>query len=479
MTRTSLLRVLGVLAMSVGFYALALSIVGALCWLPWAQAHYEHHLGPAGILCGVLGAWLLFALLPRPTKFIPPGLPLDRDEHPRLQKLVHELAHKTGERTPDEIYIVPEATAFTYMQRRWLGLKKVRAIGLGLPLLATLSEQELSAVIVHEFGHHRGGELRVVPWLVGARRALGRTLENLNDSVLWLHWPFIWYARWFMRVTFKISREQEFAADALAARVVGAQHVMSALERICEVEFQWSHFWAGEALPMLKCGYRPPLLDGFRMFQSVVDHWPSTLEAARKALNRETSDQDTHPSLNDRLAALTAYGSAADIGDRPAWELLDHGRDIEHGTLIAVCEPDALATLKPLAWENAAHELWLPRWRETLAPYQAAFANLSLDSVPDVLRDRAQWTQRLRRGLAVLSPEAESKRLTSLLGMWFGLELIDAHGFDIESLPGRPLRVLRGTLSCTPHELMSKLADGTESTESFRALCADIRAGSG
>lgn len=471
---SSLPRALVVLAMSLGFYLFAFVIAGALFWLPWAQVKYEHHVGAAGILCAIAGAWLVFALLPRRVKFEAPGQPLALDEHIRLCALVNEVAALTGEPTPDEIYLVPEATAFTFVRRKWLGLKRLRIIGIGLPLLATFTREELAAVIAHEFGHHRGGDLRVTPWLTGTRRALARTLDDLADSILWLHLPFIWYARWFLRVTFKLSREQELAADALAARTVGAEHMASALARLHQIGPQWSVYWEQEVLPVLSSGHRPPLLEGFSIFQREASEQPALAKAFREARDRSTSEHDTHPALSERLAALGIPNPTLSNGGGSAALLLDSARDVELRTLAAVIKPEVIDSLNRLGWEQVPRELWLPRWRETLVPHQQQLAGLRLTSLPDVLRERGQWAQRMRQGVASLSPEAERRWVTGLMGTWLAVQLVDLHGFEVDTLPGRPICLRHGDLILTPHDLVKRIAEGAEGVCEFQELLAQI-----
>jgi len=55
------------------------------------------------------------------------------------------------------------------------------------------------------------------------RAAIGRTLEGLRDS--WISAPFRLYARLFLKLTQAVSREQEFLADELAARLAGRKAI--------------------------------------------------------------------------------------------------------------------------------------------------------------------------------------------------------------------------------------------------------------
>ena len=48
------LRAVMALAWWAGFYLLGLALVGALLWVPWAEAVYSRQLGLSGVLAGAL-----------------------------------------------------------------------------------------------------------------------------------------------------------------------------------------------------------------------------------------------------------------------------------------------------------------------------------------------------------------------------------------------------------------------------------------
>jgi heat shock protein HtpX len=78
--------------------------------------------------------------------------------------------------------------------------------------------------------------------------------------------PFIWYGKAFLRITNAISRRQEFAADAIAARAVGRDVHVEALRRIHALAPGFDVYWAEDVVPALAAGVRPPLLAGFSGF---------------------------------------------------------------------------------------------------------------------------------------------------------------------------------------------------------------------
>jgi Zn-dependent protease with chaperone function len=111
--------------------------------------------------------------------------------------------------------------------------------------MQVLTIAEMRAVLAHEFGHYYGGDTRLAPWIYKTREAILRTVGHLSRRGSILQFPFVFYARLFMRVTQAISRAQEYAADALAARTVGGGRSSAA----CDAPSAWR-------LPMTPTGAR-------------------------------------------------------------------------------------------------------------------------------------------------------------------------------------------------------------------------------
>jgi heat shock protein HtpX len=228
-------RFAAAVALTVGFYVLALVIAAALIAGPilgWVlNGTGNLWLTITGLFLGVS---ILFAIVPRRLKFEAPGLKIGEREQPRLFALIRREAEAAGEPVPDELYLTLDANAAVTQASR-----RSRVLILGIPLLHILSERELRGVLAHEFGHYSGGDTRLGPWIHRTRDTIIRTVQQLSDgdgdeswSQKLVRQPFIWYGNAFLRITAAISRRQEFAADACAVRSVGRAAHVSALERI-------------------------------------------------------------------------------------------------------------------------------------------------------------------------------------------------------------------------------------------------------
>ena len=97
-------------------------------------------------------------------------------------------------------------------------------------------------MLAHEFGHYYGGDTKLGPWIYKTRAAIGRTLQALQgdsdrgfDIYAIIQAPFRWYGNMYLRTTLAISRAQEFAADRLAARVIGSAAMIEGLRTVHRV----------------------------------------------------------------------------------------------------------------------------------------------------------------------------------------------------------------------------------------------------
>jgi heat shock protein HtpX len=298
-------RFAAAIALTIAFYALALVIVAALlaaAILPWVLGgHSNLWVTVTGV---VLAGSILWAIVPRRLAFSPPGVRLTRATQPRLLAVIDKEAAACGERVPDEVYATFEVNAAVLEVNRHR-----RVMIVGLPLLHLVSERGLRAVIAHEFGHYAGGDTRLGPWIHRTRAAIGRTIGRLSRDGGWtrraVRAPFVWYGNAFLRITSAISRREEFAADARAARRGGRDVYVDTLRRVGAYAPAFDAYWANEVAPLLSAGRRPPIGAGFSAFIRADTISRAANEHLRRELaERRTDPYDSHPSRAERIAAL-------------------------------------------------------------------------------------------------------------------------------------------------------------------------------
>ena len=246
-----------------GFYGLAAGMAFALAWIPYATWTYGHrfNLRLAAFCLG--GAYLILrAIVPSRDRFEAPGPRLRSERQPRLFEEIRGIAAASGQEMPAEVYLVPDVNAWVAQRGGVMGVGGRRIMGLGLPLLQAVSVSEMRAIVAHEFGHYFGGDVKLGPLIYRTREALVRTVIALHQHSGFLQKPFEWYAALFFRVTHAVSRHQELQADALAARIAGADALARGLRTVHGAGLAFGTYWAQEVAPVLGAGYLPPLAVG-------------------------------------------------------------------------------------------------------------------------------------------------------------------------------------------------------------------------
>jgi Zn-dependent protease with chaperone function len=213
----------------VGFYVLALAIIAGLLYVPYAEVIYLHRIDRLTLFSVIGAGVILWGILPRVDRFSAPGPQLTVENQPRLFAALDDVARSAEQEMPREVYLVPDMNAWVAQRGGVMGFGSRRVMGVGLPLLQTLTVSQLRAVLAHEFGHYYGGDTALGPWIYKTRAAIGRTLHGLSQHTPLLMKPFEWYGKAFLRITHAISRRQELAADALSARVSGTSTTIDAL----------------------------------------------------------------------------------------------------------------------------------------------------------------------------------------------------------------------------------------------------------
>jgi heat shock protein HtpX len=470
-SRSIAIRAALALALMVGFYLLAVGIAAALLAIPLLEVRYLGHLTGKITLVAVMGAGtILWSILPRRDRFEDPGPRLEPAEHPRLFAAIREVARATGQAMPVEVFLVPQLNAWVAQRGGIMGFGSRRVMGLGLPLLEALGVRQLKAVLAHEFGHYHGGDTRLGPWIYVTRAAIGRSIGQLERQGSALAKPFEWYGHAFLRITHAVSRRQEFTADALAARAVGAEAQREALRTIYSASDAFDRYWRDELVPALQHGLRPPVASGYRHYLAAAPVVPAVAASLEQAMAQTASDPyDTHPSLAERLAALDGLpeGESRSLDSR-ALTLLDRLSELE-ARLIEFLAP-ADATFQAVAWEEMGERLWRPFWRERAAQHAGGLAGVTLADLP--AHAAALSALAVRLGLATSVEEAEDQEPAAgwVVGVAVSTVLAD-RGWTLGAMPGEDVTLRRESDVVRPFTLLRDLAAGTIARGDWILLC--------
>ena len=459
-------------AAAAGFWVLGIVLVLSFVAAAWGIFVYapEHVLGAVASL--FLAVWVVVGFTPRIRPANKASMPLAETEHPRLHAFVRELALRAGMQRPDALVLFHAANAFAELGRKRFFGRRHSIVGLGLPMLSTLTTSELGAIVAHELGHHVAGDVRLGPWVHGTRRAIARAVDRLEGSSFWLHLPFVAYAELFLKKSSEISRAQEVEADRVAARVAGACAAASALRKTEVLSTAWETYFASEVVPLLDKARVPPLLEGFELYWRAAQT-PNTpaFRSLERALARAQASHvdDTHPSLDERIALLGDPPPASDASPSALALLDDVGRAEDH--VVRAIMRDPAGNLEPIAWDAIVDAVWLPAWRDAVAEHGDVLRALSPSALPTTLFEGSrELAQATRRGLAIFSPVAERQRIVGLLGAWLAVHLAD-RGYRLTAPPGYVVTAEGEGASLEPFAMVSALADGTINRQAWRARC--------
>jgi heat shock protein HtpX len=450
-----------------GFYLLALGMVGALLFGAWWAIFRVQPSSILLIVCGVGMAYgalrILWASFPRRIKFQVPGVLLDPARHPKLFEEIRRIARDTRQRIPSEVYLIADVNASVSHRGSILGLFPKRVMEIGLPLIKVVTASQFRSILVHEFGHYVGGDTRLGPWIYRTHAAIARTVEALegNDSI-W-RFPFLAYARMFTRVSLSVAQQQELAADALAAKIAGANATAQAMRAIENASNAFPGFVNDEFLPILNADFRPSFCEGFVRYLANKD----VARFVMRRLGREIADRKrdpyrTHPSLGIRLEAVAALPPGFETReDPPALSLLDDVDALEKELIEFVTTNTKVRSLPVIEWSDAGERAFLPKWREqanTFRPYVAGVKPEALLEAP--LTEIGKKIER-----RVPDPEARSIAMGAI-GAVLMVALRD-RGWAIRMEPGeRPSVVLDG-IRIEPFHVFYDLAEGKLTRESW------------
>ncbi|NUR85784.1 MAG: M48 family metalloprotease, partial [Nonomuraea sp.] len=309
----------------------------------------------------------VLAVAARRTGGEQPGVAVGREHEPALWRTVEELAQRVRTAPPDEIRLVAEVNAAVSEDTRFLGLRATRRrMYIGLPLLQTLTVDELRWVLGHELGHYSGAHTRLGVPVYRGRVALIAIVQGLRGHPA-VHLVFSAYAKLYLRISQAVSRRQELEADALGVSIAGRQAMTGALPKIHSTALGWD-VYVHDYLSLAGVGgVRPASV--FGGFHSLMSDAGRRAElAVRAEAPQEVSPYDSHPSVAERLAAAAGLAEPEHVPDpRSALTLLRDPDLAVEAVERSMWTPEALTGLRPVPWEElVAHGMYTRRNAEAL-----------------------------------------------------------------------------------------------------------------
>ena len=291
------------------------------------------------------------------------------EDYPDFFSFIRSVSQETHTQFPAHIYLSSEVNAFVfYNSSFWSMIFPVRknlVVGLGLINMTNISE--FKSVIAHEFGHFSQKSMRAGSYVYHANKVLYNMLyENTGYISLLQSWAnihrvfslcanitikIVQAIQWLLRQAYQVvnrqylslSRQMEFHADAMSAKVAGGNNAIHSLRRIefadacynavIEKYNQWlpEHF-KGENLyshqritaRFIATDYDLPLsAQGLPLMHGADKHY-------RNYRRVKVGDQwASHPSREQREAALNALNITGEVVEESAWCLFPDGVELQ------------------------------------------------------------------------------------------------------------------------------------------------------
>ncbi|WP_030595171.1 M48 family metalloprotease [Streptomyces fulvoviolaceus] len=341
------LRAVRALVLLAGFYLLGVVLLAVLVGIDWLLYRYA----PASLAAKLYLVSVLLAIpvvrglfmLRTPREEETAGLPATEADEPELWRTVRELAEQVGTRAPSRILLTADVNAAVAEDARLLGLLPgPRRLYLGVPLLQGLSEAQLRAVLAHELGHYSNSDTRLAALTVRGRAQVLRTITHFEQradksaareqarqekknakaeakgkqakevdpghagvTYRMMAKIYITYAKLYFRATLSVSRRQEYAADAAAARIAGRDATAAALREIPVLDASFGFYMNCYATLGSGSELLPPRGEVFGGFGRMLSARQLELAGMRTELPTEpSSPYDSHPPIADRVRRI-------------------------------------------------------------------------------------------------------------------------------------------------------------------------------
>ena len=234
-------------------------IAAGVSLLFWKPAFYTF------IACGglcIVGGFVFYSVI----KFIfkkqdnTPynGVQINRKDQPKLFAMIDDIVKEVGTDSPQKVYITADINASVfYNSSFWSMFYPIRKnLSIGLGLINTTSEQELKAILAHEFGHFSQKSMKVGSYVYNVNKIIYNLVaedEQFDQSVqsvsqthgliaifLEIGLGIISGIQSILRKMYEfinikymaLSREMEFHADEVAANVAGSAALETSLLRL-------------------------------------------------------------------------------------------------------------------------------------------------------------------------------------------------------------------------------------------------------
>lgn len=275
---------------------------------------------------------------------------IHREDCPELLSIIEDIANKTGNKMPKHIYLSAELNArvFYNSMNIWsIFLPTSKNLMIGTGLLYGMSNDELKAILAHEFGHFSQQTMKIssvtyrllliirgmIEFTQKEQKKASSSLSAKNSWEPLFHlasWPMkhvtnltVKFYNFIEKRNCSLSRYMEFEADSVACRIVGTKPFISSM---CKLEVLSSRYEIFEKVIVQLLQEKRYITDYGKGYE-IVDKLIADDEEISIAYDRplETlinedaihpskisiiDGWDTHPSTTERIENASQFNDA-------------------------------------------------------------------------------------------------------------------------------------------------------------------------
>ena len=247
-----------------GCAAFVVLAVASVVYAYYVLFENAHDWPRGGAIWGVGGIWLLWEMgkafcqrSPLPPDF----REISASDYPEFFKLVHEVTEELRLSDVAKVYVCPDVMAAVFIRPdlKSLFATSQRFLVVGMGLLTQLDDDELRAVLYHEFGHYAQKEMddSAMVYRMGlfARDFIAiREMKKMGIWEMQLRNQYVLFSYFLDFICSRVnrsyatlSRNMEYEADDVAVENMGAATLQRALVHVAWLKYNYKVLLWGDA----------------------------------------------------------------------------------------------------------------------------------------------------------------------------------------------------------------------------------------
>ena len=184
------------------------------------------------LLCEMIKSFRFKTSLPKTFK------PITEEEYPALFDIINEVTTTLNLSPIRKVYISPDATAAVFIQPQLRNLifEPKRNLVVGLGFLTQMDDDEIRAMLYHEFGHYAQEELKnsISVYTIGQFSRSFVSIKELKKQGTWemqmkmqlllFTYFAIWICNRINKAYSKLAKQMEYDADDVAVKHIWCKY---------------------------------------------------------------------------------------------------------------------------------------------------------------------------------------------------------------------------------------------------------------